>query len=87
MSPAEDCAERLRELAKHVLDIRPLSRTRPHIFEESKQEAARRIRQIATEIKDIGRLPARALPGRFQPGPIVSSAGRVVRVEVRRRAA
>lgn len=87
LSPIEELAERVLAMADQVTRIRAHHRLRPHVFLEDKQELAREMRRLASDMKTVGRLPSRTLPGRFQPGPIVSSTGRIVRVEVRRRAA
>lgn len=80
MSPVEACAERLDDIGRQALRLRALSRTRPHVFLEDKQELAKSIFALATEIRRAGRLPERS--GRFEAGTIAAS-GRLVRVERR----
>ena len=80
MSPADALAAEILAVRRDVQRIDALSRTRPHIFAEQKDELARRLDRLATRVRDtFGGTPNRLVTGTFR-GP----TGRRVQVEHRR---
>ena len=82
LSPVEALAERADDLGRRALRLRALSRTRPHVFLEDKEELAKAVFQLAEDLRRFGRLPQRTAS--FRAGAVVSGQ-RAIPVETRRR--
>lgn len=81
-TPADEIAAELWAIRRDVQNILPLSRTRPHVFAEQKDELAKRLDKLHTRIRNtFGGTPAR-----MPAGPVAGPRGRLVRVEHRRSA-
>ena len=79
-TPADEIAAEIWAIRRDVQNIVPLSRTRPHVFAEQKDDLARRLDRLHTKVRDtFGGAPARLAPGTIK-GP----GGRRIRVEHRR---
>ena len=80
-SPADEIAAELWAIRRDVQNILPLSRTRPHVFAEQKDNLAKRLDALHTRLRDtFGGTPERIVPGAIK-GP----TGRRVIVERRKR--
>ena len=82
-SPADEIAAEIWAIRRDVQNILPLSRTRPHVFAEQKDDLARRLDRLQTKVRDT----FGGTPTRLQPGTIKGPTGRRVQVEHRRASA
>ena len=80
-TPADEIAAELWAIRRDVQNILPLSRTRPHVFAEQKDNLARRLDALHTRVRDT----FGGTPTRFVPGAIKGPTGRRVTVEHRKR--
>ena len=79
-TPADEIAAEIWAIRRDVQNILPLSRTRPHVFAEQKDDLARRLDRLGTKVRDT----FGGTPPRISPGTIQTPNGRRVRVEHRR---
>ena len=91
MARVVELSRELESAARDVLDIRPLSRTQPHVFCEDKDAAYRKLMKVAADLRTAERHDAINGPrGQFRTGRIVVPSkrhmSREVRVETRRAA-
>lgn len=83
MTLADEIASDILLVRRDVQRIDALSRVRPHIFAEQKDELAMRLDKLATKVRDT----FGGTPPKIRTGTIADRKGRLVRVERRRASA